>query len=54
MRWREVIIKLCEDIEQKGGRLEFIVYKRQAARKPIIKVFIDNEINCEEEKIIAD
>ncbi|KKL90771.1 hypothetical protein LCGC14_1901350 [marine sediment metagenome] len=52
MKWRNVIIKYCEQIEVEGGKLEFIVYKRQDKRKPIIRVYPNCEINCEEEKII--
>lgn len=38
---------------KRGGRLEFIVYKRSPnKRKPVIRKFVDNEINCEEEELV--
>ena len=52
MRWRTIIFKYCERIEQEGGKVEFIVYKRQNKRKPIIRVYPECEINCDEETII--
>ena len=51
MRWREVIVKYCEKIERDGGKVEFIVYRRQNKRKPIIRVYPDCEINCDEEML---
>ena len=53
LKWHEEIIKAAKEVMIRGGRLEFIVYKRQGnKRKPVILKYIDNEINCDEEEIV--
>ena len=47
--WRNALLEAGEEIMIKGGRLEFIVYKRDNRRKPVILKYPQNEINCKEE-----
>ena len=50
VKWSEALLKTAEEVMIKGGKLEFIVYKREPnKRKPIIHKYIDNEITCDEE-----
>lgn len=52
IKWKDTLIKSAEEIILKGGRLEFIVYKRDRKRKLLIHFYPDCEINCEEIEII--
>lgn len=55
LKWDRALLQIGEEIMRKGGRLEFIVYKRLPnKRKPIIRKYIENETSCDEEEIIVD
>ncbi len=52
VRWRDALWKSAEQVMRKGGKVEFIVYKRDNKRKPVVHCYPDNEISCEEETFV--
>lgn len=52
MRWQDALWKSAKEILLKGGKLEFIVYKRDNKRVVVVHKYIENSIECEEETLI--
>ena len=52
VKWQDALWKAAEEIMRKGGRVEFIVYKREEKRRPVVRRFPDNEVCCEEEILV--
>lgn len=53
IRWQEAILQAAEDVMVSGGKLEFIVLKREKNKRvPIINKFLDNQIICKEVVLI--
>ena len=46
--WEGILLKKAKEVLITGGRVEFIVYKRDDKRKPVIRCFPDNEISFRE------
>ena len=52
VNWKDALWKSANEIMRKGGKLELIVYKRDMKRKPVIHLYPDSEISCDEETLI--
>ena len=52
VRWKDVLWKAAEEVMKQGGRVEFVVYKRDNKRIPLVRSFPDNEIRCNEEVFV--
>ena len=52
VNWRNVLWKAAEEVMKRGGRVEFIVYKRDNKRKPIIHIYPDNERSLQEIELV--
>ena len=50
--WERELLKSAKEILIKGGKLEFIVYKRDNKRKPVIHTYPENERSLKEIEII--
>ena len=53
LNWKDALWKSADEIMRKGGKLEFIVYKREHGKRlPIVHLYPDNKIECNEETLI--
>ena len=53
IKWREELLKRAEEILIKGGKLEFIVYKRENnKRRLFLHLYPENKIELSEVEII--
>ena len=50
--WQEILLKEAEKVIISGGKLEFIVYKRDNKRKPLIHIYLDNERSLKEIELV--